>query len=469
MQHTFSTRLIAVTLLAMAGAAVATDRVPGWSEGTPAAGMADALQTIPPTAVSLPEHVAALVEGETLLFYYSPLCPHCQQVMPDINRLSDAGTRVVGVAVGSATEALVAEFVQTYEARFDAHVIDTDRSFALSVGARATPNAYVVQPTTGGAEEDAPPSEGHEIVEVYSPFSRGMASFLLMRDATRDGGSPFAHFSGFQGDYVCRTCHQQEAMGWAITHHAQAYYTLYERNRAEDLKCVGCHVTGLGEPGGFVVGDHRSPMSNVTCESCHSAAGPHDGESVAAVSTCEGCHNAEHSINFSVAKGLPHIDHYAANGMSDAELREQVTAIANGTAERPLLAFPEGNTVGQAVCKDCHKTQHRALRKDPHQQAMRHLVGADAQRVACVRCHATPAASGPPSMDLGDYRTDEGVGCESCHGPGGDHAAEPTKDNIIGLGESCPECVIEAICTSCHTPEWDPGWSLQERLQTISH
>lgn len=468
MQHATLIRFIAMILLTMAGVAVATDRVPGWSEGTPAAGMADALQVIAPTPISLPDHVAALVEGETLLFYYSPLCPHCQQVVPDINRLSDAGVRVVGVAVGSATAALVAEFEQTYGARFDDHVIDADRSFALSVGARATPNVYIVQPATGDADGETL-AVGHEIAEVYSPFSRGMAPFLLMRRAARSGDSPFAHFSGFQGDYVCRTCHQQEAMGWAVTHHAQAYYTLYERDRAEDLECVGCHVTGLGEPGGFVVGDHRSPMSNVTCESCHSAAGPHDGESVAASSTCEGCHNAEHSINFSVAKGLPHIDHYAANEMSDAELRERVTAIANGTAERPLLAFPEGDTVGQAVCKDCHRSQHRALRKDPHQQAMRRLVGPDAERVACVRCHATPTASGPPSMDLADYRTDESVGCESCHGPGGEHAAAPTKDNIIGLGESCPECVIESICTSCHTPEWDPGWSLKERLRAISH
>ncbi|MFT4977136.1 MAG: thiol-disulfide isomerase/thioredoxin [Myxococcota bacterium] len=440
-------------------AAVATDTPAGWSEGTPAAGTAMALAEIDPVALTLPPAVADAVEGDTLLFYYSPLCPHCQEVMPDINRLSDAGVRVVAVASGSATEALVAEFAEAFSARFDAHIIDTDRTFAASTGARATPNVYLVR----GAE-----AGGHEIIEAYTPFSRGMAPVFLMRRAATQGDA-FAHFDGYQGDMVCRVCHQQESLSWAITHHAQAYYTLYERDRAEDLACVGCHVTGLDEPGGFVVGDHRSPLTDVTCESCHSASGPHDGAHVAASSTCESCHDAEHSINFSVAKGLPHIDHYAANGLSEVELRARMQAIADGTAAKPLLAFSEGESVGAASCKGCHKSQHRALKKGPHASAMRRLVGGDADNVACVRCHATAAASGPPSAELSGYLTGEGVGCESCHGPGGAHVEAPSVDNIVGLGDSCPECVIEAVCTSCHTPQWDPGWSLKERLKAISH
>lgn len=456
--------LLALMLLCLIfGAAVATENIEGWSDGTPAEGTAMALQEIAPLGVTLPESVAALVEGETLLFYYSPTCPHCQEVMPDINRLTDAGVRVVAVAVGSATDALVAEFRETYDARFTEHIVDTDRAFAASIGARATPNVYLVRAAEDGADTT------HEITEAYTPFSRGMAPVFLMRRGALGGEGPFAHFEGYQGDTVCRVCHTQETLGWAVTHHAQAYRTLYTRDRAEDLECVGCHVTGLGEPNGFVVGDHRSPMADVTCESCHSASGPHDGESVVAASTCEGCHDAEHSINFSVAKGLPHIDHYAANSMSDEELRDRMAAIADGSADKPLLAFPDGDAVGAATCKSCHKGQHRSLKKGPHARAMRRLVGADAENVACVRCHATPAASGPPSQELSGYLTDEGVGCESCHGPGGDHVADPSPDNIVGLGDSCPECVIEAVCTSCHTPQWDPGWSLKARLNAIPH
>ena len=59
----------------------------------------------------------------------------------------------------------------------------------------------------------------------------------------------------------------------------------------------------------------------------------------------------------------------------------------------------------------------------------------------------------------------EGVGCESCHGAGGEHVAAPSKENIVGLGHSCPVCVLESMCTSCHTPKWDPNWNLDERMK----
>lgn len=61
------------------------------------------------------------------------------------------------------------------------------------------------------------------------------------------------------------------------------------------------------------------------------------------------------------------------------------------------------------------------------------------------------------------------MSCESCHGPAAAHVAAPSQSNIVGLGDACPECVIEAVCTSCHVPRWDPGWELDERLSAIAH
>jgi len=283
-------------------------------------------------------------------------------------------------------------------------------------------------------------------------------------------GQTFTRFTGDHAQGVDPVCNKQYSHSWAINRHAQAYYTLCKREKTEDTKCVGCHFTDLGHKGAFELGDHRSPFTDVTCESCHSASGPHDGKSVAASSTCVGCHNAEHSINFSVAKGLPHIDHYAANTLSETELRARVAAIADGTAEKPLLALRDGDAVGTAAGKSCHKKQHAALAKAPHARAMKGLPKADANNPSCVRCHATAKTfGGPPSAELSGYRVDESVGCESCHGPGQTHVTNPRKDNIVGLGDSCPECVIEAICTSCHTPEWDADWELQKRLDAIPH
>ena len=50
----------------------------------------------------------------------------------------------------------------------------------------------------------------------------------------------------------------------------------------------------------------------------------------------------------------------------------------------------------------------------------------------CFRCHTTgPTEEGSWLADkgLGDF-AEGGVGCEGCHGPGGDHIGGPTKDNI---------------------------------------
>jgi hypothetical protein len=39
----------------------------------------------------------------------------------------------------------------------------------------------------------------------------------------------------------------------------------------------------------------------------------------------------------------------------------------------------------------------------------------------------------------------------------------------VGLGDSCPVCVIEAVCTSCHTTGWDPLWDLDKDLPKVKH
>ena len=30
-------------------------------------------------------------------------------------------------------------------------------------------------------------------------------------------------------------------------------------------------------------------------------------------------------------------------------------------------------------------------------------------------------------------------------------------------------CVIEAVCTSCHTSGWDPLWNLDKKLPMANH
>lgn len=457
--------VLVVAALAWVGAAPSAPQgasSQGWTAGKAAAGMADALRVPDPVTVEIPAAVAERVNGDTALFYFSPTCPHCQHAMPEINALATKGGGLswLGVSTGSATDEELADFKKTYKPAFDI-VVDADRAFTRALGARGTPSLYLVRPAP-----EASTTGTVLLFEAYTPWRRGLGGYLLLR---RHPEAPFRDFQGYQSDATCAACHTEEMGSWLLTHHAVAYRTLYHRQRAEDLACVGCHVTGLGQPGGFQVGDHSSPLVDVSCEACHGPSGPHDGERTDARQVCESCHDAKHSVAFSLEKGLPLIDHYKVNALSDAEIEARLTALARGEAERPLLAFPEGPTLGADACLSCHKAEHRSWQKDPHSRAMRNLPEPDRKNVECVSCHATATASGPPPTSLEGFRAGEGVGCEACHGPGGEHVKAPTKDNIVGLGESCPECVIESICTSCHTPAWDPGWDLKARLGAARH
>lgn len=464
--------LLVLVLLASLSALAAPSVRALWSPGTPAAHTAQALEPMSPVRMPLPAAVAREISGDTALFYFSPTCGHCRHIMPEVLGLQvKGGLRWVGIAAGTASHSDLAEFQATFKPPFPI-VEDRGAAFASAVGARSTPSLYLARPVPGAVE--AAGMVEVELFEGYAPMGPGSGSVLLMR---RNTDNAFAHFQGYQGDAACALCHRVEAQSMAITHHEVAYRTLYLRDRATDMACVGCHVTGLGEPGGFVLGDHGHPQQGVRCEACHGPSGPHDGQRQEATETCVGCHDAEHSIAFSVAKGLPHIDHYKAATMSEDALRARLVALRDGEAERPLLAFPDAETVGSAACASCHKTQHKWARKDPHQAAMASLKPEEQAKVECARCHATPKRFGPlpgelvaaPISSLDQLRVDEGVGCESCHGPGGAHAQAPSKANIVGLGESCPECVIEAVCTSCHTDQWDPSWKLKPRLAAIEH
>lgn len=445
-------------------APAAPGSVPGWTAGRPAAGMADALAIPEPMAVALPEAIAAKITGDTAIFYFSPLCPHCQVSAPEIAELSRRpGLAWLGVATGSTMQADLDAYRAEYGLDFEV-LVDADRGFARALGAKSTPSLYLARPDPA-ASAASPGTRSVLLFEAYTPWRRGLGGYLRMR---RHPEEPFREFEGYQSDATCGSCHTEEMGSWLLTHHAVAWRTLVVRERADDQRCVSCHVTGLGQ-GGFAMGDLSSPFVDVSCEACHGPSGPHDGERTDARAACVGCHDAKHSVAFSVEKGWSLIDHYRINALSEAEIDARLTALARGDAERPLLAFPEGPTVGAAACQSCHKAEHKRWKQDPHGEAMASLTGPDRENPACVACHATARASGPPAATLDGYRMDEGVGCESCHGPGGAHVAKPTRDNIVGLGESCPECVIESICTSCHTPAWDPGWDLKTRLAGARH
>lgn len=461
--------LLALVLVALGGVAVAASGIPGWSEGTKAKGTARSLQGMEePIEVNLPDEVAARIEGPTFLVYFSPTCPHCQHAQPELNALAKE-LRGKASFLGIASGAVPADRAQAYQRDYKVTypiVHDADRQIASAMGARSTPSILFV---------DRKNKKTILGKDAWYPYRRGTGTLLAMRVMD----NPWDAFG--EGEYhgiaTCAGCHIEETEAWMLSHHSIAWETLLAHDADKKAECVGCHVTGMGAATGWSLDDPAPNLVDVGCEACHGPGGPHDGVPTKATETCAGCHDAKHSIAFSVEKGLPHIDHYAANNLDDAAFRDRLRSLHTGESDKPLLAFSEGPHVGSETCKTCHESEHAWWGADSHANAMASLQGKEhegapaAGQVACVRCHASPKSHGGPTPTAMDaFLPDEGVGCESCHGPGGEHvASKGAPGTIEGLGDDCPVCVLESLCTSCHTTEWDSSWNLDKRLGQVKH
>ena len=233
---------------------------------------------------------------------------------------------------------------------------------------------------------------------------------------------------------------------------------------------MGCHVMGFGQPSGFTSEADTPLLTGVGCEACHGPSGPHDGVRQDPRESCAACHDEKHSIQFSLAKGLPLIDHFKANGLSEEAFRTGRMELLDGEAPRPLLAFDTSATAGADACQSCHPDQVAQWKASPHANAMGRLEPEQSKQVGCVKCHATPSHGGPRPTQLSDYRIDESEGCETCHGPATKHIeSKGAAGTIEGLGDDCPVCVIEAVCTSCHTKEQSPTFDVEAWLPKVKH
>ena len=397
----------------------------------------------------------------TFVYYMSATCPHCINALPevvDLARDAELDLEVIVIVSGANKDDDVARFLPN--APSGARVFrDRDRSFSSANEIRSTPVGFLVRPG----------QQGLEVLGAWKPFRPGASTLVRMRAAVAAGRDPFSAFEKdrHQGRWVCASCHTQEHESWRLTHHARAWWTLERGKRLGDDACISCHVTGLDKPGGYDRSAAREALTDVTCESCHGPGGPHDGRKTEARGTCASCHDADHTISFELERALPLIDHFAWVGMAPDAARARRLALLEGTAPRPLTEFPSGVNVGSAACAECHPAEDAHWRGTAHARSRVSLEADQAEgNPDCLVCHATVGA-----VEEG-RRTylEEGVGCESCHGPGEQHvAAKGGRDTILGLGQSCPDCVLDAICTRCHTALRDPDWDLHPALERTRH
>ncbi|NOZ47587.1 MAG: cytochrome C554 [Chlorobi bacterium] len=131
--------------------------------------------------------------------------------------------------------------------------------------------------------------------------------------------------------------------------------------------------------------------------------------------------------------------------------------------------------IGVKKCKMCHNkeekgNQYKIWSESKHAHAMEALNAEEAKDPKCLKCHST--AAGAPEDMLSDYITvEEGVSCESCHGPGSAYKSSKImkdREEAIKNGLVIP---TEEVCKKCHNEESPnyKGFDFKEYSAKIAH
>lgn len=129
--------------------------------------------------------------------------------------------------------------------------------------------------------------------------------------------------------------------------------------------------------------------------------------------------------------------------------------------------------VGVKQCKMCHQTPKQGQQfdiwsKSKHAGAFKTLASAKAAEIAkakgikgspaeakeCLECHTLGKTVEATMLDK-SFVMDDGVQCETCHGPGSAYKMMSTmkdaaKAKAAGLAMYKDDAAIEALCVTCH-------------------
>jgi hypothetical protein len=134
------------------------------------------------------------------------------------------------------------------------------------------------------------------------------------------------------------------------------------------------------------------------------------------------------------------------------------------TARLNGIASDTPKFVGRTSCAKCHGDIDKSWKKTKHAQAYDTLKKKDPNTLRspyCLMCHTT-------GFDLDSGFTREAatphlksVQCESCHGAGSAHAADP---KVKGYGATS-----ETTCLQCHDKGNSPNFSHEKYLPQVRH
>jgi len=130
-------------------------------------------------------------------------------------------------------------------------------------------------------------------------------------------------------------------------------------------------------------------------------------------------------------------------------------------ADCPAPKKGEAAFVGNKPCQECHQEAFPLWEKSKHSHGWATLEEKGKQfHLNCVGCHVTGYEKPGGVCRLDKVEGREGVGCESCHGPGSLHAEDPTPKNIV-------RSPGRELCVTCHNPENSPHFDFATYLPRI--
>jgi hypothetical protein len=152
------------------------------------------------------------------------------------------------------------------------------------------------------------------MVEEFEESNRRKQKVLYAQEQLQATGAATA-----AGDYLgvatCQSCHLDAFHVYMKTAHAHAYQTLASQFVHRDTNCIGCHVTGYEEEGGYGgirLRNASIDLVDVQCEACHGPASQHrrDGSyRAAAIASCVRCHTPHDDPDFDFARDWEKIKH----------------------------------------------------------------------------------------------------------------------------------------------------------------
>lgn len=140
---------------------------------------------------------------------------------------------------------------------------------------------------------------------------------------------------------------------------------------------------------------------------------------------------------------------------ADENAAQSVTLFADQELEKQNNEYISAKT-----CKGCHEQEYLQWSATRHAFAYQTLLKKERYfDPNCVSCHTTGFGYATGFL-IGDQNsTLKGVQCETCHGPGKQHAGNPKKDNIRS-GKNT------SLCLQCHDSKHSPGFAEVVKLHT---